>query len=149
MVLFVIISILHVIMSIALILIVLLQTGKGSDIASAFGGGSSQAMFGSRGPASFLNKMTTIAALLFIVTSVSLSYLSIGNNQNSVMGGMSEPAETEEQQPSEGALVPSDEAAQEQSESVAQPEEQSAQPAQDAVSAPGEASSADEPAKTN
>lgn len=123
MVLFVIISILHVIMSIALILIVLLQTGKGSDMASAFGGSGSQAMFGSRGPASFLNKMTTIAALLFIVTSVGLSYLSIGNNQNSVMSGLAEPAEPDQ---ATDVPVPADGAAQSQESSAGQPAEQPA-----------------------
>ncbi len=111
-------------MSIALILIVLLQTGKGSDIASAFGGSGSQAMFGSRGPASFLNKMTTIAALLFIVTSVGLSYLSIGNNQNSVMNGLSEPVEPDAQ--ATDAAVPADDTVQTQESSTGQPAEQPA-----------------------
>ena len=56
------IVILHVIVSVALILVILLQTGKGSDIGAVFGGGSSQTLFGSTGPTSFLSKMTAGAA---------------------------------------------------------------------------------------
>ncbi len=58
-----------------LILIVLLQTGKGADMGAAFGG-STQTVFGSSGPAGFLNKLTTGVAILFMVTSLSLCYLS-------------------------------------------------------------------------
>ncbi len=74
---------LHVILSVALILIVLLQTGKGSDLASAFGGGGAGAVFGGSGPTSFLNKMTTAVAVLFMVTSISLAY--VGTGTRSVM----------------------------------------------------------------
>ena len=73
----------HVILSLALILIVLLQTGKGSDLASACGGGGANAVFGGAGPASFLNKMTTAVAVLFMVTSISLAY--IGTSESTVM----------------------------------------------------------------
>ena len=63
----------HVIVCIILILVVLLQSGKGADLAGAFGGGATQTAFGSRGPASFLSKMTTAAAIVFMITSISLS----------------------------------------------------------------------------
>ena len=69
------IFILHIIVSIALILIVLLQTGKGADMGAAFGG-SAQTVFGATGPAPFLGKITTIAAVVFMLTSLSLAYLS-------------------------------------------------------------------------
>jgi len=69
------ITMLHVIVCIALILIVLLQTGKGADMGAAFGG-STQTVFGSSGPAGFLNKLTTVVAILFMVTSLALCYLS-------------------------------------------------------------------------
>jgi len=73
---FIFVSIIHVIMSLILIVIVLLQSGKGSNMASAFGGGGSQTMFGSHGAASFLNKLTTVAAIMFMVTSLTLAILS-------------------------------------------------------------------------
>ena len=67
---------LHVLVSVFLILVVLLQTGKGADLAGAFGGGGSQTAFGSRGAATILSKMTTIAAVLFMVTSFTLAIYS-------------------------------------------------------------------------
>ncbi|MDR1728070.1 MAG: preprotein translocase subunit SecG [Acidobacteriota bacterium] len=67
---------LHVIVCIILVLVVLLQSGKGADLAGAFGGGATQTAFGSRGPASFLSRMTTVAAVIFMVTSVGLSMMT-------------------------------------------------------------------------
>ena len=66
---------LHVMVCIMLILIVLLQTGKGAEMGAAFGG-STQTVFGSSGPAGFLNKLTTAVAILFMVTSLLLCYFS-------------------------------------------------------------------------
>ncbi len=68
--------IIHILVCIALIMIVLLQTGKGADMGAAFGGGSSQTLFGSTGASTFLSKATTGAAILFMVTSLTLAYLS-------------------------------------------------------------------------
>ncbi len=68
--------IIHVIVCVALIMIVLLQTGKGADMGAAFGGGSSQTLFGSTGASTFLSKATTAAAIIFMVTSLGLAYLS-------------------------------------------------------------------------
>ena len=70
------IVIVHIIVSVAMILIILLQTGKGSDIGAVFGGGSSQTLFGSSGPTSFLSKLTAGAAILFMVTSLFLAYFA-------------------------------------------------------------------------
>jgi preprotein translocase subunit SecG len=67
---------LHVMVCIILVLVVLLQSSKGADLAGAFGGGATQTAFGSRGPASFLSRLTTIAAVVFMITSVSLSMIS-------------------------------------------------------------------------
>ncbi len=69
------ITILHIFVSFFLILIVLTQQGKGQDLASAFGGTGSQTAFGARGTATLLSKITAFAAALFMVTSLSLSYL--------------------------------------------------------------------------
>ena len=63
------ISIIHVIVCLILILVVLLQSGKGADLAGAFGGGGSQTAFGARGTATFLSKLTTGAAIVFMLTS--------------------------------------------------------------------------------
>jgi len=68
--------IIHIIVCIALIMIVLLQTGKGSDMGAAFGGGSSQTLFGSTGASTFLSKATTGAAIVFMVTSLGLAWMS-------------------------------------------------------------------------
>jgi preprotein translocase subunit SecG len=69
-------AIIHVLVCVLLILIVLLQTGKGSDIGAAFGGGSSQTLFGSAGPGGFLTKITTVVAIVFMATSIGLAYVS-------------------------------------------------------------------------
>src|SRR5580658_6190768 len=66
-------TIVHYIVCIFLIIVVLLQSGKAADLAGAFGGMGSQTVFGPRGSATVLSKATTIAAILFMVTSLSLS----------------------------------------------------------------------------
>ena len=68
---------LHVIVSLIMVSVILLQAGKGAEIGAAFGG-SSQTIFGSRGPGTFLSKLTTAAAVIFMLTSLSLSVLSKG-----------------------------------------------------------------------
>jgi preprotein translocase subunit SecG len=69
------ITVVHVIVCFFLIIVVLLQSGKAADLAGAFGGMGSQTAFGPRGSATVLSKATTIAAVLFMVTSLSLSIL--------------------------------------------------------------------------
>ena len=64
---------LHVIIGIFLIAVVLLQTGKAGSIADVFGGGGSMAAFGARGAATLLSRVTAVAAILFMVTSLGLS----------------------------------------------------------------------------
>lgn len=68
-------TVLHVLVCFIMIGVILLQSGKGAEIGAAFGG-SSQTVFGSRGAATFLTKMTTTAAAIFFVTSLGLSLLS-------------------------------------------------------------------------
>lgn len=67
-----------------LIVIVLLQHGKGADIGATFGGGGNT-VFGTEGPVPLLNKITTGAAVLFMVTAISLAYLSAHVSTGSVM----------------------------------------------------------------
>lgn len=89
------IVILHVIVSVALILVILLQTGKGSDIGAVFGGGSSQTLFGSTGPTSFLSKLTAGAAIIFMLTSLFLAYFSGTGGTRSIMkGGAGAPVQS-------------------------------------------------------
>ncbi len=70
-----ILTVLHVIVSIFLILVVLLQQGKSADWSGAFGGGGTQTAFGSRGSGTVLSKATTAAAIMFMLTSLSLAIL--------------------------------------------------------------------------
>ena len=82
--LYVLLVIIHVMVSLALILVVLLQVGKGQSIGAAFGGaGSSQTFFGSRGPATFLSRLTTVSAAIFMLTSLGLAYMSMSGGQSS------------------------------------------------------------------
>src|SRR5229473_5430838 len=66
----------HVFVCLFLVIVVLLQSGKAADLAGAFGGMGSQTVFGPRGSATVLSKATTIAAALFMITSLSLSLIS-------------------------------------------------------------------------
>ena len=86
---------LHVLVSMALILIVLLQTGKGAQLGAAFGG-ASQTVFGSRGPTGFLGKLTTAAAVIFMLTSLTLAYLSA---KRAGVTAVREPAKQERSAP--------------------------------------------------
>ncbi len=86
------IIIVHIIVAVALILIVLLQTGKGADMGAAFGGGSSQTLFGSTGASTFLSRLTTGAAIVFMLTSLTLAYVSSHRSSRSVMTEMTPPA---------------------------------------------------------
>lgn len=74
----------HVLVSFIMIGVVLLQAGKGAEIGAAFGG-SSQTIFGSRGPGTFLSKVTVAAAIIFMFTSLGLSIIS---NNSSVVSRM-------------------------------------------------------------
>ncbi len=67
--------VIHLIVCFLMIAAILLQGGKGAEIGAAFGG-SSQTVFGSRGPANFLSKVTVATAVIFMLTSLSLAYLS-------------------------------------------------------------------------
>ena len=76
---YILLLIVHVIVCLFLIVVVLLQSGKAADLAGAFGGMGSQTAFGPRGSATLLSKATTISAVLFMVTSLSLSILATRN----------------------------------------------------------------------
>ncbi|OGQ98629.1 MAG: preprotein translocase subunit SecG [Deltaproteobacteria bacterium RIFOXYD12_FULL_55_16] len=77
-------TIVHIVVSLFLIVIVLLQHGKGASMGASFGG-SSQTVFGTEGPLPLLNKITTWAAIVFMLTSISLAYMSTRIGDGSVM----------------------------------------------------------------
>src|SRR5215813_13879295 len=83
------ITIVHIIVCFFLIVVVLLQSGKSVDIAAAFGGMGSQTAFGPRGAATALSKATTWSAIIFMVTSITLSvYASRRSGPKSVLQGI-------------------------------------------------------------
>lgn len=77
-------TIVHYIVCIFLIVVILLQAGKGADIGAAFGAGSSQTVFGPRGATTFLTKMTAVVAFVFVVTSISLAQYAKGRSGSTV-----------------------------------------------------------------
>jgi preprotein translocase subunit SecG len=90
------VTVIHYFVCLFLIVVILLQAGKGADIGAAFGAGGSQTLFGPRGAATFLNKMTAVVALVFVTTSLSLVALSKYGSGGSVLGKvpLTPPAET-------------------------------------------------------
>ena len=89
--LFILMKILHFAVAVFLILVVLLQTGKGAEMGAAFGG-SSQTLFGGGGPAGFMAKLTTAAAVCFMLTSLGLAYMSSSSRMG---GGVPIPVSTQ------------------------------------------------------
>ena len=92
------ITIVHVLVCFILVGIVLLQHGKGADVGASFGG-SSQSLFGSEGPVPLLNKVTTAVAVVFMITSISLAYISANRSTGSVMSELiqEQPVQSEQQ----------------------------------------------------
>jgi preprotein translocase subunit SecG len=90
------ITIVHVLACIFLALVVLLQTGKGADMGAVFGG-SSSTVFGSSGAGNFLTRLTTATAIIFMLTSISLTYLSARQTTATVFDSapMAQPAAPE------------------------------------------------------
>jgi preprotein translocase subunit SecG len=84
-------TVVHLVAAIAIVVLVLLQQGKGADMGAAFGGGSSSSVFGSRGSASFLSRVTAGLAAVFFITGLSLAYIYTQQSAvpRSVMAGES------------------------------------------------------------
>jgi preprotein translocase subunit SecG len=112
-------TVLHIMVCVVLILVVLLQRGKGSDIGAALGGGGSNTVFGGRGAGNFLTKITTASAITFMVTSLSLSYLGSQASRSLIFD---EDEVIEETSPLEEVAEP-DQAAQEKAPSASVLEE--------------------------
>jgi preprotein translocase subunit SecG len=96
------VTIVHILVSLFLIVVVLLQSGNAGDISAAFGGQGSQAAFGPRGAATALSKATTVSAVLFMLTSITLSIHAIKHEgPKSVLQGVkSGPVKTQPAPPS-------------------------------------------------
>jgi preprotein translocase subunit SecG len=109
------ILIVHVIVCVFLIFIVLIQSSKGAELGAAFGGGSSQTLFGARGAATFLSKLTTVAAVVFMLTSLTLAVFSI-RQESVVLKSTERPAPAEsplkegtgplQEKPAKGPITP-------------------------------------------
>jgi preprotein translocase subunit SecG len=99
------ITIVHIAVCLFLIIVVLLQSGKSGDIAAAFGGMGSQTAFGPRGAATILSRATTWSAIIFMVTSITLSvFASRRGVSNSVLQGVK--ASQTKSQPAKPAAPP-------------------------------------------
>lgn len=83
---------LHILVSVALIAIVLLQSGKGAEMGASFGASGSQSVFGAGGGSTFMSKLTTGAAIIFMLTSLTLAYRSTQPGTSSVMKGAQKAA---------------------------------------------------------
>ncbi len=92
--------VLHLIVAVAIVILVLLQQGKGSDMGAAFGGGSSQSLFGARGSANFLSRTTAVLVTVFFLSSLTLAFIYTNRSApTSITGGASVT----------GAIQPADE----------------------------------------
>ena len=99
------IVVLYVLVCVVLSLVILLQQGRGGDIASAFGGSSSQAAFGARSGATLLTKATSIAAVLFMLFALTLS-LRGQRGPSSVVSGTQAPAPAAKPAPAPATPAP-------------------------------------------
>jgi preprotein translocase subunit SecG len=102
------VTVIHVIVCLFLIIVVLLQSGKAGDISAAFGGQGSQAAFGPRGAATTLSRATTVSAVLFMLTSITLSINAIkqGGPKSVLQGVKSAPAKTQPAAPAQKPATP-------------------------------------------
>ncbi|MDE0341855.1 MAG: preprotein translocase subunit SecG [Deltaproteobacteria bacterium] len=87
----------HILVCLGLIVVVLLQTGKGTDMGAAFGGGSSTTVFGSSGAGNFLTRLTTGMAVVFMLTSLTLGYFSEQGTSTSVFDSVTPQTQTSPQ----------------------------------------------------
>ncbi|HYB13457.1 MAG TPA: preprotein translocase subunit SecG [Myxococcota bacterium] len=107
------VTVLHVMVCVILVIVVLLQRGKGAEIGAVFGGGASSTVFGSRGAGNFLTKLTSVAAVVFMLTSLFLSCQSSKQFSKSFMDeGSKKPAAEEKSKFAEPPKAPAPDAKQ-------------------------------------
>lgn len=92
-------TVLHVMVCLVLIVVVLLQRGKGAEIGAVFGGGASSTVFGSRGAGNFLTKLTTGSAIVFMLTSLALSALGTSSFTRGLFSGEDEESKPAAESP--------------------------------------------------
>ena len=95
--------VLHVLAAAAIVVLVLLQHGKGADMGAAFGSGSAGSLFGSSGAANFLSRSTGVLAAVFFVTSLGLTFLSASPSKS---GGVTQSIKTDAGKPASQPAVP-------------------------------------------
>ena len=130
----------HIIASLVLVLVVLLQSGKAGDLASTFGSTGSQTAFGSRGAATVLTRVTTVCAVIFMVTSLTLSIMFTRGSSGTVLEGVALPEELPVELPLDPSTVPAEQPLAEQpsaeeSGAVQPSDEQPSEPAAEEGSA--------------
>lgn len=106
-----IIKVIHVIVSIFLVLVILLQPGKSGDLGSVFGGGTSESVFGSAGAVPFLAKVTRLLAVVFLLSSLSLGYFSVQSINRSVIqdsAPVQQDLDTDNQGASDNSGIPAE-----------------------------------------
>jgi preprotein translocase subunit SecG len=87
----------HLLLAIGLVVLILMQHGKGADMGAAFGSGASASVFGSRGASNFLSRSTAVLATLFFVTSLALAYFAMQSHEpETLMGGVATPEPAEQ-----------------------------------------------------
>ncbi|MBL8512867.1 MAG: preprotein translocase subunit SecG [Betaproteobacteria bacterium] len=97
----------HVLVAIAIVVLVLLQHGKGADMGAAFGSGSAGSLFGAAGASNFLSKATGVCATVFFITCLVLTYIHTPKQGSNVMGGgvmQNMPAKTDSTKPDANAI---------------------------------------------
>ncbi len=102
--------IIQVLLAVSLIVLILLQHGKGADAGAAFGSGASATVFGARGSGNFLSRSTTVLAILFFVVCLSLAYISSHRDAPDSVTGSVVSQPVEESGFGGGDLPPADEA---------------------------------------
>ena len=98
----------HIVASLVLILVVLLQSGKAGDLAATFGSTGSQTAFGARGAATVLTRATTVCAVIFMVTSLTLTIMFTKDSGGTVLEGMSLPEEVPVESPIDLSTAPAE-----------------------------------------
>jgi preprotein translocase subunit SecG len=146
---FTVVTIVHILACVFLVVVVLLQTGKGADIGAVFGGGSSSTLFGSSGAGNFLTRLTTATAIVFMLTSLILTY-GAARQTTATIFDRTGTADTQTEEPTATAATGEPAPAAAPAEPAAT-ETEAAAPAEAATTAtdaPGAAPAAEAPAGT-
>jgi len=118
----------HVVASLVLILVVLLQSGKAGDLAATFGSTGSQTAFGARGTATLLTRATTVCAVIFMVTSLTLAIMFTKGSSGTVLEGVSLPEEVPVESPIDLSTAPAELPSSEEPGAVQPSDEQPSEP---------------------